>query len=73
MVIISNIAFPPESAKEIGERFSSLPDLPDYMTRRGPYVASNIDDGVVACSIYELDKSKLGDGLLFLSVYMECG
>ncbi len=70
MVIISNITFPPESAKEIAERFLSLPDLPDYITRRGPYLTSNIHDGSVVYSIYELDKSKLADGMLFLSDYM---
>ncbi len=70
MVIISNIAFPPESAKEMAERFLSLPDLPDYMTRRGPYLASNIDDGSVAYTIWELDKSKLADGMIFLADYM---
>ncbi len=34
MVIISNITIPPESAKEIVERFISAPILPDYMTRK---------------------------------------
>jgi len=70
MVIISNITYPPESAKEIADRFINAPTLPDYMTRKGPYIGSNIDDGIVTCSIWELDKSKLADGLEALGNYM---
>jgi hypothetical protein len=67
MVIVNTTAYPPESVKDMAERFLSLPDLPEYMTRRGPYIASNLDDGIVTTSIYELDKSKLAEGLEFLA------
>jgi hypothetical protein len=38
MIILSTVSFPPESAKEIGKRFTELAPLPDYITRRGPYI-----------------------------------
>jgi hypothetical protein len=70
MVIITTVAYPAESAKDMAERFLNGPAIPEYMTRKGPYISSNLDDGIVASSIFDLDKSKLADGLEFLASYM---
>ena len=70
MVIITTVAYPPESAKELAERFLTVPAIPDYMTRKGPYIGSNLDDGVLTYSIWELDKSKMADGYEFLANYL---
>ena len=67
MVIVTNITFPAESGKEVGECFLKVPELPEYMIRRGPYISSNNIDGVKSLSIYELDNAKLADGMLFIS------
>jgi hypothetical protein len=67
MVIIIQMAFPPESANQIAKRFIEAPSLPDYMTRRGPYVSSDLTDGVRTLNIYEMDNARITDGLVFLS------
>jgi len=33
-------SYPTESAKEMGNRFKDLPTLPQYITRKGPYIGS---------------------------------
>lgn len=70
MVIITNISYPPESAQDMAKRFIEAPQLPDFLKRKGPYIDSTIKKGVTALSIYELDKSKLGEGYEYLGNYM---
>ena len=70
MVIVTNITFPTESAKQVGECFLKVPPLPEYMTRKGPYISSNNIDGVKSLSIYELDNARLADGMIVLGEYM---
>ena len=70
MIIVTNVSYPPERAQEIAERFTKAPPIPEYMTRKGPYISSNIGDGILTMSIYELDKSRLAEGLEFLGNYM---
>jgi len=69
MVIVSNLSYPPENAQDIAKRFLEAPQIPDFMTRNGPYINSTIDKGITTLSIYELDKSKLGEGYEFLGNY----
>jgi hypothetical protein len=66
MVIISDVSFPQESANDVGKRFLELPPVPDFMTLIGPYIKGR-KDGIHAVEIYELDKSKVGEGLEFVS------
>jgi hypothetical protein len=70
MVIVIQMAFPPESANQIAKRFIETPPIPDYMTRRGPYVSSELTEGVHTLTIYEMDNEKLTEGLVFLSDLM---
>ena len=70
MVIVSNLSYPPGSAQDIAKRFLEAPQIPDFMTRNGPYINSTIDKGITTLSVYELDKSKLGEGYEFLGNYM---
>ena len=63
MVIITNISYPPESAKEIASRFLEAPQIPNYMQRKGPYINSSLTDGITTISVYELDKTYLAEGL----------
>lgn len=39
MVIFANVSYPPEGSKEIAERFMKAPQIPEYMTRKGPYIS----------------------------------
>ncbi len=70
MVIVLNVSFPAESSKKVGECFLNVSPIPDFMTRRGPYLSSNNMDGVRSLSIFELDNAKLADGLLAIGEYV---
>jgi hypothetical protein len=67
MVIIGKNSFPPESANEIGKRFLELPPLPDYMTMRGPYVRGIMEGGIQVIEIFELNNTKLAEGLNYVT------
>ncbi len=70
MIIVSNISYPTESVQEMAKRFMEAPQVPGFMKRKGPYINSSMEQGITTLSIYELDKSKLGDGYEFLGNYM---
>lgn len=63
MVIIGDISFPQESANDVGKRFLELPPVPDYMTLKGPYLKGKKMDGIQVLEIYELDNSKVAEGI----------
>ena len=68
MIILSTVSFPPESAKEIGKRFMEVAPLPDYITRRGPYILPVTGQGVHSISIYEVDRpTRIAEAVEFLS------
>lgn len=67
MVIIGDISFPQESANDVGKRFLELPPVPDFMTLKGPYIKGMKKDGIQALEIYELDKSKVAEGIEFVT------
>ena len=67
MVIIGNISFPQESANDVGKRFLELPPVPDFMTLKGPYIKGKKKNGIQALEIYELDKSKIAEGIEFVT------
>jgi hypothetical protein len=69
MVIISNVAYPTEAAQSVAKRFLEAPQLPDYLSRKGPFVSSNISDGIFITSLFELDNANLAAGLEFLGNY----
>ena len=70
MVVVTSVAFPTESAKELGKRFLEAPALPDFITRRGPYFNSSREEGIVTLSIFEVDRSRLADAIEFATNYM---
>jgi len=67
MVIIGDISFPQESANDVGKRFLELPPLPDFMTLKGPYIKGRKKDGIQVLEIYELEKSKVAEGIEFVT------
>ena len=66
MVIIGMMAFPPESEKEMAERFAKALPVPPFMTLRGPYVNSEIGVGNKIISVYEFDQSKVKEAYEFV-------
>ncbi|MCD4741519.1 MAG: hypothetical protein K8R67_03410 [Desulfobacteraceae bacterium] len=63
MIIISNVTYPPESAREIAKRFLTAPALPGFLVKKGPYISSNRFDGIHSITLYEVDNSRLAEGL----------
>jgi hypothetical protein len=68
MIILSVSSFPPESAKEIGKRFTERASLPDYLTMRGPYILPRQGDGLQSITVYEVDRpTRMAEAVEFLS------
>ena len=61
MVTVSMVSYPPESAKELGKRFLELSPVPDFIKVIGPYMFTEIKDGLTAITIYKYDRSKAGE------------
>jgi len=70
MVIVTQLAYPPESANQMAKRFIEAPPVPEFMVRKGPYVSSELSDGIRTLSIYELDNARLVDGIAYVSDLM---
>jgi len=64
MIIISNVTYPPESAKEVARRFLTAPVLPEYLTKKGPYISADVKKGIHSITFYELDNARLAQGLI---------
>jgi hypothetical protein len=70
MVIVTNVTYPPESAEAIAKRFLEAPQVPDYLTRKGPYVDATLENGITVFSIWEMDGSKQQEAGEFIRNYM---
>lgn len=63
MIVVSNVTYPPESTKEIARRYLTAPPLPDFITKKGPYISASKRTGMHSLTYYELDNSRLAEGL----------
>ena len=70
MVIITQIAYPTTSVQDMAKRFLESPPAPDFMTRRGPFISARMGGGIESFSLWELDNSRLAEGMKFLGNYM---
>ena len=62
MVIIGIASYPLGSAKEMGKHFRELITLAQaYMTQKGPYVISEIGEGIKSLTLFEFDQSKIAE------------
>lgn len=61
MITLSTIAYPPESAKEIGKRFLKMSPTPDYIDVSGPYTVPTVEGGLRAITIYRYDRTRAGE------------
>ena len=46
-----------------------LPSLPDFITRRGPYISSGIGEGIQTISLYEFDNTRMAEALITAGNY----
>lgn len=63
MVVIGMMCYPPDSAHELGKRFLNRPELPDYITMKGPYIMSATGEGIQSLSLFECDKSRMAEAI----------
>lgn len=63
MIVVSNVTYPPESTKEIARRYLTAPPLPEFITKKGPYISASKRTGMHSLTYYELDNSRLAEGL----------
>ncbi len=63
MIVVSNVTYPPESTREIARRYLTAPPLPDFITKKGPYISASRRTGMHSLTYYELDNSRLAEGL----------
>jgi hypothetical protein len=66
MIIITNMSFPTETASEVGKRFLETAPIPTFMDLKGPYIKGR-KDGIQAFEFYELDNSKIAEGLEYVT------
>ena len=75
MILISNVTYPPSSTREVAKRYLTAPVLPDFITKKGPYVAADVTEGMHSITYYELDDHRLAEGFKAitesLSVYAD--
>ena len=64
MIIVSNVHYPPESTREVAKRYLTAPALPDYITKKGPYVSSSTEKGIHSLTYYEIENHRLSEALL---------
>ena len=62
------------SLKNIGlyaGKLSELPPLPEYITRRGPFIHNGIGEDDRIISIYEFDRSRLTEAWEIISNHLD--
>jgi hypothetical protein len=67
VIIVSLTSYPTESAKEMGKCFMELPPLANYITMKGPYISSDVGEGIKGITIYEFDESRYPEAMKHLS------
>jgi len=67
MIIISNVTYPPESTREIANRYLKAAPLPDYITKKGPYISADQTAGMHSITYYELENHRMHEGLLAIA------
>ncbi len=70
MVIVINISYPTESTQDMAKRFIEAPQVPEFITRQGPYITADIDSGINSLSVWEVENEKLAEGLQAAGDYM---
>ena len=70
MIIISLTSYPTESVNDMCKRFMELPPLADYITMKGPYISSDLGEGIKGITIYEFDESRYPEAVQYLGERM---
>jgi hypothetical protein len=66
MILITNVTYPAESAREIAKRYLTAPVLPGFLKKHGPFVSTSMVSGINSITFYELDNTRLAQGIQVL-------
>ncbi len=70
MIVISNVHYPPASTREVAKRYLKAKALPDYITKKGPYISSSTQMGIHSITYYEMENHRLPEGLVVIGESM---
>jgi hypothetical protein len=62
MIIKCTFSIPLKSIRDYGRQIAELPPLPEYISKRGPYIDDAVGASNQTITIYEFDESKFPEG-----------
>jgi hypothetical protein len=71
MVIKFTISIPLKSIRDYARQITALPPLPEYITKRGPYINNASEANNEIITIYEFDKSKFAEAYENISNHLD--
>lgn len=66
MIMFGTLNFPPDSAKAVAERYAQAAPVPEFMKVSGPYIRSDIANGISTLSIFEFEDGRADEALDYL-------
>ncbi len=71
MVIKFTFSIPLKSMRDCASQIMALPPLPEYITKRGPYINDGSQASNEIITIYEFDKSKFAEAYEKISKHID--
>jgi len=71
MVIKCTFSIPLKSIKDYASQIMALPPLPEYITKRGPYINSGSEASNKIIIIYEFDESRFAEAYENISKHID--
>ena len=66
MIVFAHMKFSPDSAVAVAETFGRIAPVPEFMKIIGPFIRSNIEEGILTVSIYECDDDHVEEAMAYL-------
>ncbi len=71
MIIKCALSVPAESIKYYAQQFSELSPLPEYISKKGPYINDKEGAAHQIITIFHFNESKLGETQEFISKHLD--
>ena len=71
MIIFGHIQFTPACGMSVADTYGTAPAVPAYMKLTGPFIRSNIEQGIHTISIYEFDDDRADEAMAYLQARYE--
>ena len=66
MIMFGMMTFSPDCAMNVAENYGKIPPIPGFMEITGPFIRSNIEEGISTTSIFEFDDAKADEAIDYL-------